>query len=153
MLSAHFLLALLHEIKVISLSASIFLDKSLVQGIGHLYLPLLVAQSSSTLCDPMDCTSVHEVLQARILEWIAMHSSRGSSQTRIKPVSPASQADSLPLSRHKKGKTLFTFISPNCGKLHVTWLIANTDAKLKWKLAKCTYSLAELQASEFYGST
>ena len=36
-----------------------------------------------TLCDPMDCTppgsSVHGILQARILEWAAMPSSRGSS--------------------------------------------------------------------------
>ena len=35
-----------------------------------------------TLCDPMDCslpgTSAHGVLQARILEWVAMPSSRGS---------------------------------------------------------------------------
>ena len=38
------------------------------------------------LCDPMDCSptgsSVHGLLQARILEWVAMPSSRGSSQTR-----------------------------------------------------------------------
>ena len=39
-----------------------------------------------TLCDPMDCrlpgSSVHGVLQARVLEWAAMPSSRGSSQPR-----------------------------------------------------------------------
>ena len=39
-----------------------------------------------TLCDPMDCSppgsSVHGILQARILEWVAMPSSRGSSQPR-----------------------------------------------------------------------
>ena len=44
----------------------------------------LVAQSCTTLCDPMDCrppgSSVHEILQARVLEWVAMPSSRGSSQ-------------------------------------------------------------------------
>ena len=34
-----------------------------------------------TLCDPMDCT-VHEILQARILEWVAFPFSRGSSQSR-----------------------------------------------------------------------
>ena len=43
----------------------------------------LVAQSDLTLCDPMDCTSsVHGILQARILEWVAMPSSRGSSPPR-----------------------------------------------------------------------
>jgi len=40
-----------------------------------------VAQSCPTLCDPMDYT-VHEILQARILEWVAMPFSRGSSQSR-----------------------------------------------------------------------
>ena len=40
-----------------------------------------VAQSSLTLCDPMDYT-VHGILQARILEWVAFPSSRGSSQPR-----------------------------------------------------------------------
>ena len=38
------------------------------------------------LCKPMDCSppvsSVHRILQARILEWVAMLSSRGSSQPR-----------------------------------------------------------------------
>ena len=44
----------------------------------------LVAQSCLTLCDPMDCSppgsSVHEDVQARILKWVAMPSSRGSSR-------------------------------------------------------------------------
>ena len=43
-------------------------------------------QSCQTLCDPMDCSSpgssVHGIFQARILEWIAMSFSRGSSQPR-----------------------------------------------------------------------
>ena len=43
-----------------------------------------VAQSCPTLCDPMDCSlsgsSVHGILQARILEWVAISFSRGSSQ-------------------------------------------------------------------------
>ena len=53
------------------------------------------AQSCPTLCNSMDCSPpgfpVHGILQARILEWIAMPSSRGSSQ----PVSLALQVDSL----------------------------------------------------------
>ena len=43
-----------------------------------------VTQSCLTLCDPMDHSppgsSVHEILQARILEWVAISFSRGSSQ-------------------------------------------------------------------------
>ena len=40
-----------------------------------------VAQSCLTLCNPMDYT-VHGILQARILEWVAFPFSRGSSQPR-----------------------------------------------------------------------
>ena len=40
-----------------------------------------VAQSCPTLCDPVDYT-VHGILQARILEWVAFPFSRGSSQSR-----------------------------------------------------------------------
>ena len=45
-----------------------------------------VAQSCPTLCDPMDCnlsgSSVHEIFQAKVLEWIAISFSRGSSRPR-----------------------------------------------------------------------
>ena len=45
-----------------------------------------VPQSCPTLCDPMDCSppssSVHGILQARILEWVAISFSRGSSRPR-----------------------------------------------------------------------
>ena len=45
------------------------------------YLEVKVAQLFPTLCDPMDCT-VHGILQAGILEWVAVPFSRGSSQPR-----------------------------------------------------------------------
>ena len=54
-----------------------------------------VAQSCPTLCNPIDYI-VHGILQARILELVAFPFSRGSSQPRIEPRSPALQADSLP---------------------------------------------------------
>ena len=45
-----------------------------------------VARSCPTLCDPMDCSppdsSVHGILQTRILEWVAISFSRGSSRQR-----------------------------------------------------------------------
>ena len=45
-----------------------------------------VAQSCPTLCNPMDCSppgfSVHGILQARRLEWVAVPLSRVSSQLR-----------------------------------------------------------------------
>ena len=47
---------------------------------------VLVSQSCLTLCDPVNCSppgsSVHGILQARILEWIAIPFSRGSSWPR-----------------------------------------------------------------------
>ena len=43
-----------------------------------------VVQSCPMLCDPMDYT-VHGILQARILEWVAYPFSSGSSQPRIQP--------------------------------------------------------------------
>ena len=58
---------------------------------GDVYVYVLVAQLSLTLCDPMDCSppdsSVHGILQARILEWVAFLFSRWSlrprDQTRV----------------------------------------------------------------------
>ena len=58
-----------------------------------------VDQSCPTLCDPVDCNllgfSVHGILQARILEWIAISFSRGSSDPGIEPGSPTLEADAL----------------------------------------------------------
>ena len=46
----------------------------------------LIAQSRPTLCNSMDCSppgsSVHGILQARILEWVSISFSRVSSQPR-----------------------------------------------------------------------
>ena len=67
-----------------------------------LQIEVLVAQSCLTLWDPRDCSlpsfSVYGISQARILEWVAISFSRGSSLPGIKPGSPTLQADSLQLS-------------------------------------------------------
>ena len=48
-----------------------------------LYMRVLVFQSCLTLCDPMNCSpqgsSLPGILQARILEWVPIPISRGSS--------------------------------------------------------------------------
>ena len=53
-----------------------------------------------TLCDHMDRSppgsSVHGILQARILEWVAVPFSRDLPDSGIEPWSPALEADSLP---------------------------------------------------------
>ena len=60
----------------------------------------LVAQSCPTLCDPMAVAcQAHlsmRILQAIILEWIVMPSSRESSQPRTESRSPTLQVGSLP---------------------------------------------------------
>ena len=60
----------------------------------------VVTQSCLTLCDPMDCnppgSSVHGILQARILECVAMPFSKGSSRLRNRTQVSCLQTDSLP---------------------------------------------------------
>ena len=55
-----------------------------------------VAQLCPTLSDPMDYSppgsSVHEIVPARILEWVVISYSRGSSPLGIEPMSPAAPA-------------------------------------------------------------
>ena len=57
---------------------------------------LLSLQSCLTLCDPMDysppSSSIHGILQAKKLEWVAMPSSRESSDPGIEPASLKSPA-------------------------------------------------------------
>ena len=62
---------------------------------------VIIWEVSETLHSPMDCSlpgsSVHRrILQARILEWVAISFSRGSFRPRDWTRSPAFQADSLP---------------------------------------------------------
>ena len=56
---------------------------------------VLVTLWCLTLCDPMDCSlpdfSVQVILQARILEWVAIPFSRGSSPPRYQTRSPELQ--------------------------------------------------------------
>ena len=75
-----------------------------------MYLSLLFSRLVvSNSLQPLDCSppgsSVHGISPARILEWVAISFSRGSSLTQgsnpwIEPVSPALQVNSLPLSHH-----------------------------------------------------
>ena len=54
------------------------------ESLSKLYTKLL--QPCPTLCDPMGCSSpgssVHGICQARVLEWVVISSTRGSSQPR-----------------------------------------------------------------------
>ena len=74
------------------------------------------------------------ILEARILEWVAMPSSRGSSQPEIEPRSPILQEDSLPSEPPRKPKDtgvsslshlqgIFLTQEFNPGLLHCRWVI------------------------------
>ena len=80
----------------------------------------LVAQSYPTLCDPMDCSlpvsSVHGILQARILEWVAIPFPGDLPYLGIEPRSPALEADSL-LSEPQTGSTSGKESACNAGDL------------------------------------
>ena len=60
-----------------------FLVHFLTSSGFHKSVRVLLAQWCLTLCDPMDCSppgfSVHGILQARRLEWIAISLSKGTS--------------------------------------------------------------------------
>ena len=62
-----------------------------------------VTRSCPTLCNPMDYT-VHEIVQARILEWVAVPFSRGLSNPEIEPKNSTLQEDSLPAEPPRKRK-------------------------------------------------
>ena len=66
---------------------------------------MLVAQLCPTLCDPLDCSlpgsSVHGILQARILEWVAIPFSKHLLDPGIEPGSPACRQILYHLSHYK----------------------------------------------------
>ena len=78
--------------------------------------------------------TVHGILQARVLELVALPFSRGSSQPRIKPRSPALQVDSLPAEPQGKPKDtgvgilflfqqIFLIQESNRDLLHCRWIL------------------------------
>ena len=91
-------------------------------------------QSCPALCNPMDCSppgsSVHGILQARILEWVTMPSSRGSSQfsdqTRVSYVSPLAPPGRPPavylepvLNIEKRKFSEIVYTTGNCFQLNL----------------------------------
>ena len=78
----------------------IFIDINIKIYLINRNMKVLVAQSSPTLCDPMNCSlpgsSVHGILQARILEWVAIPFSMEFPDPGIKCRSPALHEDYLP---------------------------------------------------------
>ena len=78
--------------KILLYSTKNYIQCPMMNHTGKEYICVLVAQSCLTLCDPMKCSppgsSVHGILQSRILEWVAISSTRVSSPLRDRtPVS------------------------------------------------------------------
>ena len=111
-----------------------------------------VAQSCPTLCDPMDCSppgsSTHGIFQARVLEWVAIAFSRGSSQPRDQ-----TQLSCITGRRFTIWATREAFKSGKVGGFHflVTWLhgvwLLKTESNLEMGKSKGR----EHMASSFYG--
>ena len=102
------------------------------------------------LCDPIDNT-VHGILQARILEWVAIPFSRDLPKTGSEPRSPAVQADSLPTDLW--GKPLVAQLVKNPPAMRETWVqslswedllkkgTATHSSILAWRIPWAVYSL------------
>ena len=112
------------------------------------------AQSYPTLCDPIDCSppgsSVHGLLQARIMQWVAISSSRGIFLTQgLTPHLSCllhQQADSLLLG-HLGSPNLVT--TEALEGLEPTWFIEVNSSLNIYYLPKIEHSLGHLQ-NHFY---
>ena len=115
----------------------------------------LVAQSCLSLCDPMDCSppgsSVHGILQARILERVAMPSFRGSSQPRIEPTSPTLWADSFCLNHQGSPRkwewVTYPFSTGSSWLRHQTWVSCITGRFFTSSATRETHFLLSVQFS------
>ena len=101
-----------------------------------------IAQSCLTLCKPMDYT-VHGILQARVLEWVAFPFSRESSQPRIEFRSSALWVDSLPAEPQGKPK------KTGVGSLSLLQGIFPTQES-NWGLLHCRRILYQLSYQRSY---
>ena len=97
---------------------------------------LKVTHLCQTLCNPMDYT-VHGVLQARILEWVAIPFSRDLPNPRIEPRSPTLRVDSLPAEPPGKPK------NTGVGSLSLFQRIFPTQ-DLNWDLLHARQTLYQL---------
>ena len=98
-----------------------------------LYVKVLVGQSCPTLCNPMNCSasgsSVHGILQARILEWVAIPFSRGSTWPRER-----------------------TWVIPFIGRFFTSWATSVDSANWLFFLSEPTCDLRSFLYEAFKGA-
>ena len=111
------------------------------------------------LQDPTDFT-VHGILQARILEWVAFPSPGDLPNTGIEPRSPTLQVDSLPAEPQGKPKNTGVGIKPGSPALQADSLPTELSGKayqtydlqiLFFHLVGCLYSFLQLNNALLYG--
>ena len=113
-----------------------------------------VTQSCLTLCNPVDCSlpgsSLHGILQARVLEWVAISFSRGSSQPGNQTGVSALQADSLPIELSGKCQWFVMSIQINravllilVGLIHTFVVSSRSGRQLFWSWL-CSLTCVEL---------
>ena len=102
-------------------------------------LKVKVTQSCLTLCDPME--TVHGILQARILAYVAFPSSGDLPNSGVKPRFPTLPVDSLPAEPQGKPKStgvgslsllqrIFLTRELNMGLRHCRWILYQMNYKL-----------------------
>ena len=99
-----------------------------LQWVGYWWDCFSVTQSCLTVCNPMNCSppdsSVHGILQARIMEWVAISFCKGFSTQRLKLHPLHWQEDSLTLSHQrsptdeKEEEKIYNHIEWKRGKKH-----------------------------------
>ena len=111
-------------------------EKKKMQSVFRTYIKVQIARSCLTLCNPMDYT-VHGILQARILGWVAFPFSRDLPNPGIEPRSPELQADSLSAESQRRSK------NTGMGRLSLLQGIFLTQ-ELNWGLLYCRWILYQL---------
>ena len=107
-----------------------------------------------TLCDPMDCSplgsSVQGILQARILEWVAISFSSGSSQPRDQTCiswSPALAGRYFTI--WATGETLHAFLLNPVGTIQLSFKATSWNQSVLWSISSFLRTLVSSQCSTF----
>ena len=128
----------------------------------HVYLQICVyyivcvhAQLCSTHCDPMDCSppvsSVHEISQVRILEWVAISFSRNSSS----PTSPAhfSCIAGRFFTAEPPGEAIYCILDIIHSYSQSSWVLLSSGETLSKQIVKQKFLEIHLELVEVWSNT
>ena len=114
----------------------------------------LVTQSCLTLCNPVDCippgSSLHGISQARILEWVAISSSRGPSRSRAQTqVSCIGRQILYQWATREAPIIKSSLYLPSCLRLHLP-CAAFPDTFLHPRLSQVIHLRAVIESTDFH---